>query len=212
GLKPGDVITAVNGQPIFFYNFVKKIEENAGKPLVLAVDRQGQQLEVTVVPRKEGNVGKIGILQGAKSVTRKYSFFPAFAQSLRENTRNTVLVINFLEDLFTGRASARQLGGPLEIASFSYAAMKMGFLAMLSWIAIISLQLGILNLLPIPVFDGGQIFVLMIEGIIRRDLSPKMREIWMQIGFVIFVFIIVFVILNDIAKKLPSGWRSFIPF
>ncbi|MCI4446277.1 MAG: RIP metalloprotease RseP [Candidatus Aminicenantes bacterium] len=212
GLKPGDVILAVNGEPIFFYNFVQKIEESAGKPLVLTVERQGQIMSITVIPRKEGNVGKIGILQGAKSITRKYSFFPAFAQSLRENAKNTFLVINFLKDLFTGQASARQLGGPLEIASFSYAAMKMGFLAMLSWIAIISLQLGILNLLPIPVFDGGQIFVLLIEGIIRKDLSPKMREIWMQIGFVIFVFIIVFVILNDIAKTLPNGWKSFIPF
>lgn len=212
GLQPGDIILAVNGQPVFFYNFVKKIEENPEKPLVLTVERQGKTLEVTVTPRKEGNVGKIGILQGPKSITKKYSFFPAFAQSFKENARNTFLVINFLKDLFTGQASTRQLGGPIEIASFSYAAMKMGLLAMISWIAIISLQLGILNLLPIPVFDGGQIFVLLIESIIRRDLSPKMREIWMQIGFVIFIFIIVFVILNDIVKRLPSGWRSLIPF
>ncbi|MGB9835781.1 MAG: RIP metalloprotease RseP [Candidatus Saccharicenans sp.] len=212
GLKPGDVILAVNGQPVFFYNFVKTIEIHPEEPLTLTVERQGQKLELTVVPRKEGNVGKIGIMQGPKSLTRKYSVLPALAQSLKENARNTFLVINFLKDLFTGQASTRQLGGPLEIASFSYAAMKMGFMALLSWIAIISLQLGILNLLPIPVFDGGQIFVLMIEGLIRKDLSPKMREIWMQIGFVIFVFIIVFVILNDIVKRLPSGWKSLIPF
>ncbi len=212
GLKPGDVILAVNGQPVFFYHFVKTIESHPEEPLVLTVERQGQKLELTVVPRKEGNVGKIGILQGPRSITRKYSVLGAIRQSLKENARNTFLVINFLKDLFTGQASTRQLGGPLEIASFSYAAMKMGFMAMLSWIAIISLQLGILNLLPIPVFDGGQIFVLLIEGIIRRDLSPKMREIWMQIGFVIFIFIIVFVILNDIVKRLPSGWKSLFPF
>ncbi|MGB9892874.1 MAG: RIP metalloprotease RseP [Candidatus Saccharicenans sp.] len=212
GLRAGDVILAVNGQPVFFYNFVKKIEENPEKPLTLSVDRQGQVLEITVVPRKEGKVGKIGILQGAKSITKKYSFLAALGESLRENARNTFLVINFLKDLVTGQASAKQLGGPLEIASFSYAAMKMGLLAMMSWIAIISLQLGILNLLPIPVFDGGQIFVLMIEGIARRDLSPKMREIWLQIGFVIFIFILVFVILNDIVKRLPNGWKSLVPF
>ncbi|MGB9907561.1 MAG: RIP metalloprotease RseP [Candidatus Saccharicenans sp.] len=212
GLQPGDIILAANGEPVFFYNFVKRIEESPEKPLVLTVERQGQTLDITVVPRKEGNVGKIGILQGPKSVTRKYPFFAALGQSLKDNARNTFLVINFLKDLFTGQASTRQLGGPLEIASLSHAAMKMGLLAMMSWIAIISLQLGILNLVPIPVFDGGQIFVLLIEGIIRRDLSPKMREIWMQIGFVIFVFIIVFVILNDIVKRLPSGWKSLIPF
>ncbi|HNT02121.1 MAG TPA: site-2 protease family protein, partial [Candidatus Saccharicenans sp.] len=80
--------------------------------------------------------------------------------------------------------------------------------AMLSWIAIISLQLGILNLLPIPVFDGGQIFVLMIEAIIRRDLSPRMREIWLQIGFLLVIFIMGFVILNDLVKTMPGGWKS----
>jgi membrane-associated protease RseP (regulator of RpoE activity) len=77
---------------------------------------------------------------------------------------------------------------------------------------VISLQLGVLNLFPIPVFDGGQLFVLIIESIFRRDLSPKARNIWMQIGFVIFVALIVFVILNDFVKKLPNGWKSILPF
>ena len=208
GLKPGDVILAIDGQPVFLYNFVEKIEKSPDIPVNITVDRQGQKLDLTVVPRKEGNVGKIGIMQGAKSVTQKYSFFPAIARSFEENAKNTFLVINFLKDLFTGEASAKQLGGPLEIANFSYAAMKMGLLAMLSWIAIISLQLGILNLLPIPVFDGGQIFVLMIEAIIRRDLSPKMREIWLQIGFLLVIFIMGFVILNDLMKTMPAGWNS----
>lgn len=88
----------------------------------------------------------------------------------------------------------------------------MGWLAMMSWIAIISLQLGVLNLFPIPVLDGGQIFVLLLESIFRKDFSPKVRQIWMQIGFVIFVFLIVFVILNDIIKRMPHGWGSLLPF
>jgi RIP metalloprotease RseP len=90
--------------------------------------------------------------------------------------------------------------------------MKMGFLALMSWIAVISLQLGILNLFPVPVFDGGQLFVLIIESIVRRDLNPKARQIWMQIGFVIFVVLIAFVLLNDIVKRLPNGWSSLLPF
>jgi regulator of sigma E protease len=212
GLQPGDIIVALNGEPVYLFNFVQKIQENSETPLTLTVERQGQTLDLTVIPKREGDVGKIGIAQAAKSVVRQYNFFEAFNQSLKENARNTFLVFNFLKDLFTGKASTRQLGGPIEIASFSYMAMQMGLLTMISWIAIISLQLGILNLLPIPVFDGGQIFVLLIESIIRRDLSPKMREIWLQIGFFIFIFIMVFVILNDIVKRLPEGWRSLIPF
>jgi len=88
----------------------------------------------------------------------------------------------------------------------------MGWQALLAWIAVISLQLGVLNLVPIPVFDGGQIFVLVVEAIFRRDLGPKARQIWMSIGFVIFIFLIVFVLLNDFVKGLPHGWGSLIPF
>jgi regulator of sigma E protease len=212
GLRSGDVIAAVDGKPVYFYSFIPVIEASAGREIVLAVERGGETLEIPVTPKKEGNVGKIGILQEAKSVVRKYGFFGAIGESIRANMKNVFLVIRFLKDLFTGQASTRQLGGPLEIANFSYAALRMGWLAMMSWIAIISLQLGVLNLFPVPVFDGGQIFVLLLESIFRKDFSPKVRAVWLQIGFVIFVALIVFVVLNDFVKKLPRGWNSLLPF
>jgi RIP metalloprotease RseP len=127
-------------------------------------------------------------------------------------TRDVFLVIRFIRGLFTGETPTSQLGGPLAIANFSYTAFRMGWQPLLGWIAVISLQLGVLNLFPIPVFDGGQIFVLLVESIFRRDLGPKARQVWMSIGFVIFVFLIVFVILNDIVKRLPHGWGSLVPF
>jgi len=212
GLKPGDVIQAVDGQPVYFYQFIQVLERSAGKELQFSVERGGRTLTIPVTPRREGNVGKIGIGQIAQSVLKKYGFLEAVSHSVRENLKNTFLVVQFLRDLFTGEASTKQLGGPLKIASYSYDAFRMGWLAMISWIAIISLQLGILNLVPIPVFDGGQIFVLLIESVFRRDLSPKARTIWMQIGFVIFVVLIAFVLLNDIVNQLPHGWGSLLPF
>ncbi|MGD1010544.1 MAG: RIP metalloprotease RseP [Candidatus Aminicenantales bacterium] len=212
GLKPGDVIQAVDGQPVYFYQFIQVLERSAGKELQFSVERGGRTLTIPVTPRREGNVGKIGIAQIPQSVLRKYGFLKAISQSVRENLKNTFLVVQFLKDLFTGEASTKQLGGPLKIASYSYDALRMGWLAMISWIAIISLQLGILNLVPIPVFDGGQIFVLLIESVFRRDLSPKARTIWMQIGFVIFVALIAFVLVNDIVNQLPHGWGSLLPF
>ena len=212
GLEPGDVILAVDGEPVYFYQFIQVLERNAGKELIFSVERGGGVLKLPVTPRLEGKVGKIGISQVPKSILKKYGFFAAIGQSFKENRQNVFLIVRFIKDLFTGEASTRQLGGPLEIANFSYAAFRMGWMALLGWIAVISLQLGVLNLFPIPVFDGGQIFVLAVEGIIRRDLSPKARTVWMQIGFVIFVALIIFVILNDIVKRLPNGWSSLVPF
>jgi regulator of sigma E protease len=212
GLKAGDIIQAVDGQPVYFYQFIQIIERSAGKELQFRVDRGGQVLTIPVTPRREGDLGKIGISQIPESVLKKYGVLAAIGQSFRENLSNTMLVVQFLRDLFTGEVSTKQVGGPLKIASVSYLAFRAGWLAMISWMAIISLQLGILNLVPIPVFDGGQIFVLLIESIFRRDLGPKARTIWMQIGFVIFVALIVFVILNDIVNQLPHGWGSLLPF
>ncbi len=212
GLRQGDVIKAINGEPVYFYRFIEIIEANPEKECAFLIERDGKEISLMITPRREGEVGKIGVMQTAQSVVKKYAFFPAIGQSVRENKRLAFLVFDFLKNIVTGQASAKQLGGPLEIANFSYAAMKMGLLALMSWIAVISLQLGILNLFPVPVFDGGQLFVLIIEGIIRRDLNPKARQIWMQIGFVIFVVLIVFVLLNDIVKRLPNGWNSLWPF
>ena len=212
GLKPGDVVLAVEGEPVYFYQFIQTLEKNPDTELQFTVERDGKIMTLPVTPRREGNVGRIGIAQIPKSVVKKYAFFPAIGQSVRENLRNVFLIIRILKDLFKGEVSTRQLAGPLEIANLSYAALRMGWIPLMAWIAIISLQLGILNLLPIPVLDGGQIFVLLVESIFRRDLSPKARTIWMQIGFVMFIALIAFVILNDIVKRLPDGWNSLIPF
>jgi regulator of sigma E protease len=212
GLRQGDVILSVDGRPIYLYQFVEFLEKNPNRELEFVVNRTGETLNLRVTPRLEGKVGKIGAYTEAQSVEKKYGPIRALVQSVKDNVKNTFLIVRFVKDLILRRASTQQLGGPLEIASFSYAAWKMGFLAMLNWIGLISLQLGVINLFPIPVFDGGQIFVLGLEALFRRDFSPKLRQIWMQIGFVIFIFLIVFIILNDIVKRMPNGWESLIPW
>jgi regulator of sigma E protease len=212
GLKRKDVIRAIDGTPVYFYQFLEVVRKNAGNELHFEVERDGQVLTIPVTPRREGSVGKIGISQVAKSVVKKYGLFTAIGRSFDENMRNVFLVVRFIRGLFTGETPTSQLGGPLAIANFSYTAFRMGWQTLLGWIAIISLQLGVLNLFPIPVLDGGQIFVLVIESIFRRDLGPKARQVWMSIGFVIFAFLIAFVLLNDFVKMLPNGWRSLNPF
>jgi regulator of sigma E protease len=212
GMKPGDIVEAINGEKVYFYQFIEVIEKNPEKELEFTVLRDGSRVSLLITPQMKDKVGKIGVQPTAKSVIKKYGFFGAIGQSLEENKKLVFLVIDFLKKLVTGRASTRQLGGPLDIANLSYVALRMGFIPLLSWIALISLQLGVLNLFPIPVLDGGQLFVLILEGIRRKDFSAKARQIWMQIGFVIFIALIGFVILNDIIKRLPSGWKSLLPF
>jgi len=212
GILPGDVILAIDGQPAYLFKFVEMIEKNAGQELDFSIRRGEETLILKITPRKEGDVGKIGIMQTWETTEKRFGFFSAFATSFQENKKLTFLVINFIKDLLTGEASTRQLGGPIEIANFSYVAFRMGFMAMMAWIALISLQLGIINLFPIPVLDGGQILVIILEGIFRRDFSLKLKQIIMQIGFAIFIVLVVFIILNDVVKRLPNGWQSILPF
>jgi regulator of sigma E protease len=212
GLRQGDVILSVNGRPIYLYQFVEFLEKNPNRELEFVVNRQGETLILRVTPQLKGKVGKIGVRPEAQSIEKKYGFFGAVVQSVKDNLKNTFLMIRFVKDLILRRASTQQLGGPIDIASISYEYWKMGFLALLTWIGFISLQLGVINLFPIPVFDGGQIFVLGLEALFRRDFSPKVRQIWMQVGFVIFIFLIVFILLNDIVKRMPNGWESLIPW
>ncbi len=212
GLKPGDVILAIENEPVYYYQFSQTVEKSPDKELDFLVKRKGEKIHTKVVPRKEGDVGKIGVSLTPESSVKQFGFFASLAQSVQYNIRLISLVFNFIKELITGEVSAAQVGGPIEIANFSYAALKGGLISLLSWIAFISLQLGIINLFPIPVLDGGQILVLSLEGLFRKEFSPKVKQVIMQIGFAIFIVLIVFVILNDVVKRLPNGWESLVPW
>lgn len=212
GVKPGDIILAIDGEPVFYFTFVETVEKNPEKELEFLVEREREEVVLHITPRREGNVGKIGILQVPKYLIKRYGFFSAIQRSLKYSWDLSFLVVNFIKDLVTGKASVRQLGGPIAIANISYAAFRMGLLALIGFIALISLQLGIINLFPIPVLDGGHIFVLLLEGIFRRDFSPKVKQVVMQVGFVLFIFLLIFAVLNDISRTLPQGWKSFLPW
>jgi regulator of sigma E protease len=210
GLKVGDVFLAINGEYIYYHRFLEIVAENPGKELEFLVEREGEILTFHITPGLDGKVGRIGIGSGMKSELKKFGFFSAIGRSIKENWKLTFLLVNFVKDLVRGEASATQLAGPIEIARFSRTFFRMGFFALMGFIAFISLQLGIVNLFPIPLLDGGQILVLCLEGLFRRDFSAKVKQTVMQIGFVMFIFLFVFVILNDIARNLPKGWESFL--
>lgn len=210
GLLAGDVILSINRVPVHHYQLNEIIEKNPERELEFLVERDGKKLTLKIMPRLEDGVGKIGIRSAPKSTFKRYGFFAAIGQSVSHNGRLAFVLINYVRDLMTGEASARQVAGPIEIVNFSYAFFRLGFFALMGFIAFVSLQLGIINLFPIPVLDGGQVLVLILEGAFRRDFSPKVKQVVMQVGFAIFILLIVFVILNDVVRRLPNGWESLL--
>ncbi len=144
---------------------------------------------------------------------RSYPLGEAVVEAGRELKRQSLLLGQILKRLFTGRMSVRTLSGPIEIARFSGQATRTGDPSVLmSFMAFISLQLGIINLLPIPVLDGGQIALILFEATIRRDLSLQVKERIMQVGVILLVSLMVVVITLDVTKIVPDSWFSWLPF
>jgi regulator of sigma E protease len=210
GLKVGDVFLAINGEYVYYNRFLEIVAANPEKELEFLVEREEEILTFHIAPSLDGKVGKLGIGTGMKSELRRYGFFSAIGRGFKENWKLAFVLVNYVKDLVAGEASAKQIAGPIEIARFSRTFLRMGFFALMGFIAFISLQLGIVNLFPIPLLDGGQILVLGLEGLFRKDFSAKVKQTVMQIGFFIFILLFAFVILNDVARNLPKGWESFL--
>jgi regulator of sigma E protease len=171
-----------------------------GKALALKLDRGGQTVELTVTPREEGGKGLIGVgLQSGSFTHRLVGPLEAAVESWRLNVELAQTVFVTLRRLIGGDISMRALSGPIGIAQASREAVQ-GLRTFLSFLAFISLQLGILNLLPIPVLDGGHILILGVEGVLRRDLSMRIKERVMQVGLVFLLLVFGFVIYFDAIK------------
>lgn len=217
GLREGDVVTAINGEAVYHWNHLASaLTDTPGAPLALTLSRGGQIVQATLTPVvTDDGLLQIGFGRVAEHwlKLRSYPLGEAVVQAGRELKRQSLLLGQILKRLFTGRMSVRTLSGPLEIAKFSGQASRTGDPSVLmSFMAFISLQLGIINLLPIPVLDGGQITLILFEAAIRRDLSLQVKERIMQVGVVMLVSLMVVVITLDVTKLLPASWFSWLPF
>jgi len=218
GIEPGDRFVAVNGQEIRDFSQVQQIiRARPEMPTAIAVERNGQTVKLTAtparLPEEQGGLGYLGIWRSIETTRHQYSFFGAVGRALSEMKRQVLLVGEILGRIFTGRMSVKTLSGPIEIAKYSGGAARTGDpRVLLSFMAIVSLQLGLLNLLPIPVLDGGHIAIILFEGLIRRDLSMKVKERMLQVGMIMLMTLMLVVITFDVIKSLPSSWSSIWPF
>ncbi len=210
GLLVGDRIVSIDGRPVVLYfQVVHQIKEATAsfaekgeRALDVVVERAGRTLTIPVVPRKEGSDWKIGFTPFFEMVRVQLGPVAALKASWTENLRMSAAVGQTIKRMVSGSGSIRQLSGPVDIAKFSGEAVRTGLGPLLAFMGLLSLQLGLLNLLPIPLLDGGQLMILTFEGLLRRDFSLKLKERLLQAGFVFLVLLMVSVLAFDIAKNL----------
>jgi regulator of sigma E protease len=209
GLRKGDILVRANGQPLRSPAGLRRIVEAAdGKPVILDYTREGRAESVTVQPifDKAGGSGRwlIGVFPDFRVVLTQLALPQAFAESVKQNVKNASLIFQFIKGIVERRMSPKSISGPIGIAQLSGEAAREGVLPFLTLMAMVSLNLAVFNLLPIPILDGGVILMLLVEMIVRRDLSLRVKETVFKLGFVFLMAIMAFVIYNDISKILPG--------
>jgi regulator of sigma E protease len=205
GLKPGDEIVGINGHKVYYFPSVAyAIQTGNGKPVTFDVVRAGKELQITVQPIYGELMGekrwRVGFAFRTGMVVRHLPWRQALTVSLDDNARNCLATFDVLGKILTRRMSARSLSGPIGIAQLSGEAYRAGLPELIMLISFISLQLGIFNLLPIPVLDGGVILLLLVEGLMRRDLSLEVKERFVQVGIVFLLLLAAFCMYNDLVK------------
>ncbi len=210
GLKDGDKILSMDGTPIVTWGqLVDRIRHSDGNPINFTVERAGQTVPIAITPVQamgaDGNtVWQVGVSPKIKEDFAREGFLPSAKIAALQTGAGIRQIGTVLGGLFTGKVKIRELQSVVGIARASGRAAKRGPLDLIFFMAVISLNLGLLNLLPIPILDGGHVLLLAIEGILRRDLSLAVKERFVQVGLVFLLGISAFVIYSDIFKLVQS--------
>jgi len=206
GILPNDLIEEIDGKKIHHaYELINYISEKGGTEVLLKIKRGNSLIEIKAVPKIVEGKGRLGIYLKSmpdETILKKYPFLSALNESLKSTVENTTLAFKVLKNFFSGRGEIAQISGPIDMAKFSGEAMRSGLSYFLNIMGIISLQLAIFNLLPIPALDGGHLFILLIEIIIRRNISIKVKYRILQFGFTLLLSLMVLVLVSDLIKNL----------
>ena len=213
GLKVDDRIISVDGTPIRYLDqFLQAVKGSNGKVLQITVERNGQTLTIPVEPRLDAppdgeKAWRIGVLPApVQTRYKRLSIWESASLSAESTVGLSARIFGTVGQLISGRASLREVEGPVGIGRYAGEAAKRGFYELFFLTAAISLNLAILNLLPIPILDGGHILLLALEGVRRRDFSQVIRERFLQVGMVFILLLIAIVMYNDIRNLIPAKW------
>ena len=213
GVKVGDVVVSVDNERVFIARHLSEaISKNGGRQIELLIRRGTDEIRVPVTPEQNGDRALIGVTIAEQTRTFKPGPLEAVRLSVEQNIESSGLIFRTLGGLFTGATSVRQLQGPVGIAQLSGESAQAGWVALLSLMAMISLNLGLLNLMPVPVLDGGHILIMALEGVARRDFSLQVKEKMLLAGFVVLMMLMVTVIYNDLTRvswiERLMPWRN----
>src|SRR5580765_3280017 len=201
GLKTDDVVLGVDGKPITFsYQLKEAISKHPEQQIAMSILRGGQKQTILATPARQGEEGLLGIRIGDDTYTDKPPVGEAISRAVTMNIEMSRLIFKTLGGLFTRKTSPKQLMGPIAIAQLSGESAALGWIALISLMASISLNLGLLNLMPVPVLDGGHIFIMALEGLARRDFSQAVKEKMLMAGFAVILMLMVTVIYNDLTR------------
>jgi regulator of sigma E protease len=210
GLRAGDVVRAIDGQKIDYWDqFVELVRGSGGKTLQLEVERGGQTLTLSVTPKQglsdtTDTKYQIGVAPEPALAYKRVGPVQALSEAGSRTWEIVEDTIGVFGKLFSGRVSAKQLQSIVGISRAAGEAVSQGPFTVISLMALISVNLGILNLLPIPILDGGHILLLSLEGIRRRDFSLAFKERFIQVGLVFLLVLFAYVMYNDVVRLLPS--------
>jgi regulator of sigma E protease len=209
GLLPGDLLIRINNKPVASPATVQQaVLRSGGRPIQLMLMRDGhiQTLSITPVPTSNNKMPwRIGIGFRMPVEMVKLGLGPAFNESVRLNLQNATLIFQVLGSIVERRVSPKTLAGPIGIAQMSSEAAHEGVSSFFGWMALVSLNLAIFNLLPIPILDGGTLLMLIVEMLMQREMSMQVKETVFKLGFVFLMMIVVFVIYNDISRILTNS-------
>ena len=204
GIRAGDEITALDGQKVSRFEQVQRyVQPRAGQPIAVRVARDGAEVTLTAVPEaKETAQGKVGILgiQGGAARFERLDPVSAIAAGAVQTADITWQTLSGIGEMITGQRSTKELGGPIRIAEISGEAASLGLGALVNLMAVLSVSLGLLNLFPIPVLDGGHLMFYAAEAIRGRPLPPKVQEYGFRAGFALLIALFLFASRNDIVE------------
>ena len=205
GVMVNDKIIAVDGKTIYHWiQFSTLVRDSKGSKLTLTLERNGKRMEKIVTPKEDGGRQVIGVEPVMRLVFKKHGFFESLRLGFDKTIESVDLTFITLKKLITFDLSIKTLGGPVMIAQMSGQAAAAGLSAFLSLLAMISISLGILNLLPIPILDGGLLLFLAIEAVRKKPLSQKVMEVSQNIGAAVLISLIVVVSYNDVMRMFFS--------